>query len=260
MRLPGGLLREGELRRQFRFREPDGALELSILEGARRREPLPRQVSRVLVAALEHLGGEPPELAKVEELCIADRQFLMRRLRTWLGDEQPWHTVRCTGCQERFDFELNVAELPVKEAGAGFPFVEVETGQGRVRGRVPTGADQLALAERVTADVRALLERCLFPADVARLEEGDIALIEEALEAVSPGVVTRVGATCPGCGATQVVTLEPYSCLFMESTLLEEVHTLASAYHWSERDILALPLHRRRQYLRLVERATGQVA
>jgi hypothetical protein len=31
--------------------------------------------------------------------------------------------------------------------------------------------------------------------------------------------------------------------------LLDAVHQLARAYHWSEREILALPRERRRQYL-----------
>lgn len=35
--------------------------------------------------------------------------------------------------------------------------------------------------------------------------------------------------------------------------LLREVHRLARAYHWSERDILSLPLNRRLGYLLLLE-------
>ncbi|HEV7876481.1 hypothetical protein [Bradyrhizobium sp.] len=35
--------------------------------------------------------------------------------------------------------------------------------------------------------------------------------------------------------------------------LVNEVHTLASRYHWAERDILTLRLHRRRAYLALIE-------
>lgn len=35
--------------------------------------------------------------------------------------------------------------------------------------------------------------------------------------------------------------------------LVAEIHTLASRYHWTERDILALRLNRRRAYLALIE-------
>lgn len=36
------------------------------------------------------------------------------------------------------------------------------------------------------------------------------------------------------------------------SRLLREVHALARAYHWSERELLALPLPRRTAYLQLL--------
>jgi hypothetical protein len=35
--------------------------------------------------------------------------------------------------------------------------------------------------------------------------------------------------------------------------LFREVHILARAYHWSERDLLGLSLPRRRRYLMLLE-------
>jgi len=35
--------------------------------------------------------------------------------------------------------------------------------------------------------------------------------------------------------------------------LWREVHALARAYHWSERELLAMPLHRRLRYLLLLE-------
>ncbi|QSQ22762.1 hypothetical protein JY651_48015 [Pyxidicoccus parkwayensis] len=263
MLLPGGLLRAGTLRRGFRFREPDGVLELGLAELAREREPVPRKVSRVLAAALEHVAGEPVGAALAGELCVADRQFLMRELERLLGLEQPWRTVVCGACGERFDFELRASRLPVKEAGEGFPFAEVETGQGRVRVRVPTGADQEAVVEAGRADELSLLARCLAPLeapgwDVARLEAADVRRLDEALEAVAPAVVTRVRAACVACGGVREVEVAPYGCLSLDpEALLEEVHTLASRYHWSERDILALPRHRRRKYLRLVERDAG---
>lgn len=40
--------------------------------------------------------------------------------------------------------------------------------------------------------------------------------------------------------------------------LLTEVHALALHYHWSERDILALPRARRRRYLALLADALAR--
>jgi hypothetical protein len=40
--------------------------------------------------------------------------------------------------------------------------------------------------------------------------------------------------------------------------LYEEVHVLATHYHWSESDILALPRRKRLRYLDLIARQLGQ--
>jgi hypothetical protein len=56
----------------------------------------------------------------------------------------------------------------------------------------------------------------------------------------------------------------PFQCLrffFAElrehsKTLLDDVHTLARVYHWSESDIFRLPLRRRLSYLMRIEADT----
>jgi len=40
-------------------------------------------------------------------------------------------------------------------------------------------------------------------------------------------------------------------------TLYEELHLIASRYHWSEADILRLATSKRRRYLRLIESRAG---
>ncbi|MFY0568253.1 hypothetical protein ACN28E_31080 [Archangium lansingense] len=263
MLLPGGLFRDGALRRHFRFKPVSGELELAIAESAQAGGPLPHRVSLVLGVALEQVGGEPGSPEVAAELCVADRQFLMQRLAILLGMERSWRTVACQGCGRHFDFPLDLLELPVKPAVEGFPFAQVETRVGRLRVRVPNGADQASLDAGLpeARAVLALLARCIEegPAGAA-LEEltgEDVARIEEALEWVSPAVVTRLRASCPECGAAQEVAVNPYLCLGASPPLLEEVHTLASTYHWSEWEILALPRSRRRRYLDLIDRAQG---
>ena len=52
--------------------------------------------------------------------------------------------------------------------------------------------------------------------------------------------------------------IAPYGALARTPAgLLAEVHRLAWHYHWSEAEILALPRHRRQQYLRLIDAARG---
>ena len=80
----------------------------------------------------------------------------------------------------------------------------------------------------------------------------------DSLETVAPEVALRAHADCPQCEAPNEIWLDPYiSVREHGGDLLEEIHTLASAYHWSEAEILRLPRSRRQAYLRLVERARG---
>ena len=57
------------------------------------------------------------------------------------------------------------------------------------------------------------------------------------------------------------MVLDPYVCLgAADGGLFLDIHILASVYHWSEREILAMPRERRRLYLSLVDRSRGMVS
>ena len=58
MELPGGLLCDGRLRRDVRFRSITGELERAISESGRDCESLPLQVTRILTDALERVARE----------------------------------------------------------------------------------------------------------------------------------------------------------------------------------------------------------
>jgi len=263
MRLPGGILRDGVRRRDFAFRPLTGAVELALAEAAGADSPMPARVTAALASTLEHVGGEMAVPATVADLSVGDRQFLMGRLAVGLGLGESWLTARCGRCGERFDFSVNHVDLPVKEAGEGYPFAEVETSLGLCCFRVPTGADQEILAGLDDEEAfRCLMDRCLVSRmgdELPPFTPGDVARIEAALEAVAPEMSASVQAACPACGVPHVIDTDPYRALSLQSEgrLLQEIHILAATYHWGEAEILALPLERRRSYLDLIDRARG---
>jgi len=273
MRLPGGILRDGVRRRDFAFRPLTGAVELALAEAAGADSPMPARVTAALASTLEHVGGEMAVPAAVADLSVGDRQFLMGRLAVGLGLGESWLTARCGRCGEQYDFSVNHSDLPVKEAGEGYPLAEVETSLGPCRFRVPTGADQEFLAGLDDEGVafRCLVDRCLVALPghgengrshrdmVGAFSSDDVTRIEAALESVSPEVAVLVQAACPACGAPQGIDVDPYRALSLQSEvrLLHEIHILAATYHWGEAEILALPLERRRRYLDLIDRARG---
>jgi hypothetical protein len=272
--LPGGLVREGTRRRDFAFGPVDGRLELALAEGDRQGRSVPQQVTAVLTETLGHLGDRPPTAEAVRQLCVGDRQFLTRRVAALLGKDRVWLTVDCGGCRERLDILVVQTELPVKPAGPGFPFATVPTSLGPIRCQAPNGAHQEAIAgvDEPGEARRELIRRCIadghsdnggasdtrVAADVDALSREDLQDIENALDEISPQVAVTAEAVCPECGRKCLVGLDPYLVLRMgHSAIFAEVHALASAYHWSEKDILAMPRDRRQTYLRLVDRSRG---
>ena len=264
--LPGGLS-QGETRhRRYAFQPLTGDLELAIAEDGVDvgSGSLPHRVSRILAKALARIGDLPVTVERAEELSVADRQFLMRRLAAHLGRDELWLSSRCTSCEERFDLFVRQSELPHQEAGDTYPWVEVVGDDGRCRLRVPNGRDQAAIAG-ISDEAEArwtLVERCFVDGEKGwsqpRRDPVWLTAVEESFDAQAPQVAVSATTQCPECGAGNAVALDPY--LVMEgaaSPILEEVHALASSYHWSEREILALPSERRKFYLDLLDRQRG---
>jgi hypothetical protein len=81
--------------------------------------------------------------------------------------------------------------------------------------------------------------------------------VEERLAAADPQADVQLALCCPGCGATWQQAFDIVSFLWAEvdawaRRTVREVHLLASAYGWPERDILGMSAPRRRAYLDLV--------
>lgn len=135
-------------------------------------------------------------------------------------------------------------------------------------GRRVAGDATVGDAATAAAEARfALLARCVVtvrqdgaPLDVATavraLPERVQRALSEAAEAADPGADVTFGVTCPACGEVTGAELDIAAYLWTEldawaRDLLLDVHLLASAYGWTEPEILALSPLRRRYYLEL---------
>lgn len=255
--LPGGVWRDDRLIREFRFREPDGRLDAALAEVG--RGSTSKRVTRILTAALAELGGEPVDEATCARLCVADRQWLVRRLAAHLGLDPRWHHGDCASCGARFDFLIEQSALPVKPAGPGFPFAELEHEDRLYRLRVPTGEDQEGLPIEEQEAVETLVRGLILsidgePADeTPTLSPSLIAAVDEVLERVSPETANAVLARCPECGAEHPLEIDPYLLLSEEfSDIHEDIHIIAKTYHWTPDVILSLPTSTRKRYLTLI--------
>jgi hypothetical protein len=223
---------------------------------------LPAEWTTALLArCLVRLGPEaPPSVDSVRALTVGDREALLLQLRAaTLGDRLDC-IVTCPACDEVMDVELGVGALllaPYAEAPARR---ETFVNGRRVVYRAVNGADQEAGARVAARDVDAaaclVLRRCIdTDGDEPMLE------IERALPALlaeaDPQAELVLRIRCTGCERDFSVTLDAAAFLARElagrpDELYGEVHMLASHYHWSEAELLALTPAKRRLYLELL--------
>jgi hypothetical protein len=190
-------------------------------------------------------GVEPGELA------VGERDARLVELRELLFGRELDGAAGCPGCGEPVQYVLDTGSLL-----AGRPeqsSLTLEVGGRELFVRLPTGADlaQAASAGGLEEATTLLLERVVdeaLPAEV-------VAELVERLAALDPLADAQLALTCPGCGHEWTLAFQIGAWLWSEleawawRTLLD-VHTLASAYGWTEDEILALG-PRRELYLEL---------
>ena len=264
--LPGGLLYQGSIQRQAKFKLLTGYVEQALIECNAELER-PEFVTEVLNVVLDSIGDHAADSKCISGLCVADRQYLMLRLGAMINGEQMWLKVACADCDDFFDMDVRRCDLPFKEAGEGFPLGTLHLGEYTLTLRTPTGADQQQYA--TLSDEQALqqlLRRCITsvnaepPSDefIQGLAQSDIEAIDELLDEISPAVCTRLLVTCPECGLEQQAELDHYALDYLNKYYFyDEVHTLASYYHWSEAEILGLTHSKRHLYIEMINRSQG---
>ena len=88
--------------------------------------------------------------------------------------------------------------------------------------------------------------------------DGELDEIGELMAQADPLAETRLELDCPKCGNHWDESLDIVAFVWSEiearaRRLLAEIHTLASAYGWTEREILSLGRNRRARYVEMVQ-------
>jgi hypothetical protein len=227
---------------------------LGLWERGFRRHPLDRALA-VLAAALPEvsyasladwpLGRRNQALAELRGLCFGSR------LRGWTA---------CTACGEKLEFELEEQILTGGTREAKDSLNERVSVCGRTF-RLPTSRDLAKVAGEADATAGAvrLAECCLLEAKrPTEWSEDDVSAIGEQLAMADPFAETRLQLKCPDCGNEWAETLDLVSFFWTEiearvKQVLFAIHTLATAYGWSEADILSLSENRRALYLEMAQ-------
>lgn len=238
-------------------RPATGAVELALADALESAPTRAARVTGVIVVALERIGDHPATLEVARALSAGTRERLLQLIGARRRPAPDWREAVCERCGQRYDLEVDLGTLPIRPPGAGFPVAEVQTSRGLRRFEVPNGHHEEALAERGLTGERAarmLLALAGLDDDAGEAAAGftprDLVQIDQALEQASPEAVETLDGICPSCGAPTRARIDPLFGLFPRlDDVLDEVHALASAYGWSEAEILAMPDGRRRRYL-----------
>ncbi|MEU1336953.1 hypothetical protein [Streptomyces sp. NPDC005827] len=212
-------------------------------------------------ALLLHRAARPD--ADPTAVPVGERETDLIALRRALFGERMEVRLDCAACGADMEFELDAAAVAGSIGGRGSEsVVRVQEGGWDVEFRLPSVAD-LHAAARAAQPRAELLARCLVSAERGGVAAaaGELPLpvqrrIAEAVEAADPGADLTLNVACPECDAATRAELDIASYLWTEldswaRDVLLDVHLLATAYGWSEPEILALSPLRRRYYLEL---------
>lgn len=208
----------------------------------------------------------------IRDMTIVQRDRLLLQLRCLLFGDAFACSATCPHCHEHLEWSTNAAELgidaniPVDLHGVSSTLHRLRVDEVDVAFREPTSNDLEIVANTDDAD-RALLKRCLVQIrPVQPVRQGGCAAPDElvsdaVLEQVATALQTQAEQllpsfelACPGCGEQFSTALDIAAYLGEEINnwargLLYTVHRLASAYGWTESDVLDLSPVRRADYL-----------
>ena len=175
----------------------------------------------------------------------------------------------CPTCNEALELRFATSDLRTPPADDGNAPASLRCDGYELGYRLPCSDDLIAIAEAPDASAQAavqrLLERCVLEASyqgaaaaVADLPPLVVDRIQNEMSERDPGADASVALTCPACGHEFERRFDIGAYLWGEvddwaHRTLADVHLLASAYGWSEAQILALSSVRRRHYLALVQ-------
>lgn len=249
---------------------------LHLWEGGLRRHPLDR--------ALLALGAAFPETpyGHLADWPLGRRNRALVELRcNCFGPKlQGW--TACPSCREKLEFELDgrviVEAGPSAQSMSAGPDEPIVVGHSTFR--LPTSRDLASVAQETDPRLAAirLVENCRLKsanaeetsADDARLavvlgdqdsaswSDEDLEEIGEQMALADPLAETRLTLHCPKCEVDWEESLDMTSFLWTEidarvRRLLLEIHTLATAYGWTETEILSLGENRRVRYVEMVQ-------
>lgn len=214
-----------------------------------------------LERAITILADTCPDLTR-EQICrlpLGERDLRLLELRELTFGPRLSGFAHCPSCGAGLEFSLDARELHVPSAALAEP-IDLHAGVHALSLRRPNTED-LAIAAQFSDQDQAdhiLAKRCVISgAGDGPLSKDLIEAIGHCLSEADPQAELMLHFACPQCTGEWRALFDIVEFFWTEITstarrLLLDVHMLARAYSWSERDILAMTAVRRQAYLEML--------
>ena len=265
-----GLLEDGRRHTLAELRDPTGHDEAMLAE--LRRDATPAECISGLIAALTLRIGEIecPSMDRIRKLSAGDRERLVLALCARLLGPEVDLTATCRSCGAVAEMPVRFADVAGASAQSGVTAesqIELAAGDARwvARLRPPAGADLERAARNGPQAARDLIVSCIETlADPSghRVAQSELpsaceSIVADALLALDPAAESLIEIDCPSCAKPIHALLDGYAILQCglgsANRVYDDVFRIARIFHWSESEILSLPLRRRRHYVAIAE-------
>jgi hypothetical protein len=233
---------------------------LGVWESGMAQDPVER--------ALTLLGAACPETPREDlaALSIGRRDAALLTFRECTFGPHMSSLTECPQCGKQVELSFDVSSVratpelePTQDVVVGVAGYDLQV-------RPPNSVDVAAIAAEPAIERKRqrLFERCLVgarrngqPAASDELPPEAIDVVAERLAEADPQADVQLDISCPFCGKGWRRTFDIGAFFWSEieawaARILQQVHILATAYGWSERDVLALSPVRRQFYLEMV--------
>jgi hypothetical protein len=253
-----GSSRGGGLR-AFGTRRSDLDIDFSLNEPA---------VVTLLIVACDETSGASTNHEQIWNMSVSERIACLIAIVALTEQARSFNAIaQCesTACRKTIEIELpiaNLLELRPKENDR--TLFNYSVGERPLAFRRPTGRDQevwrntpfVDLESASVAMARSLLSG---PSDEIDWNAPLLEMVGAAFEEFDPLASFRVDCYCPHCERTASLPINLQTvCLrrlqHTQRELIYHVDRLATAYGWTEEEIVAIPPSRRQHYLRLIEK------
>jgi len=233
---------------------------LAIWERGRNQHPVDQALTILNFASPDQTRSE------LAELSIGQRDTRLLSLREQLFGGTLHCAGTCPDCNEPVDISFAIKEIQVHSTVSDQQGTELTWDDLQITYRPPNSRDLAAIASCTNdrSAEKVLIERCMvkikrngLPIEANELSEEAIRKTEQAIAECDPQAEILLDINCPECGSQWQQLFDIANFLWIEISvqakrLLQEVHTLAKAYGWTEMDVLKLSDIRRQIYLEMV--------